>query len=190
MKGLPEHDSGLGVDYIVNNIAGCGAMLKDYDHLLRDDEQYAGKARDFATRSLDICQLILKLDPPRPAHRVERAVTYHHACHLKHAQKAGDPPLILLSWIQGLKLTPLPEADMCCGAAGTYNLSEPVMAQALAERKIKHIQETGAHIVAMGNVGCAMQIQSESHRLAADLHVVHPVTLLYEAYFGPQTQGE
>lgn len=183
-KDLPSHDSGIGVDYIVNNIAGCGAMLKDYDHLLRDDKQWAAKAVDFATRSQDICQILLKLNPARPAHTVERTVTYHHACHLKHAQKAGDPPLELLSWIKGLKIVPLPEADMCCGAAGTYNLSQPEMAQNLAERKINHIQSTQAPVVVMGNVGCAMQIQSEANRVGTPLQVVHPVTLLYEAYFG------
>lgn len=184
ISDLPDHPSGIGVDFIVNNIAGCGAMLKDYDHLLRDDKDYASKGKDFSDRSQDICQILLKLNPAKPTHKLDRTITYHHACHLKHAQKAGDPPLELLSWIQGLQINPLPEADMCCGAAGTYNLSQPEMAQTLAERKIEHIQSTKARIVAMGNVGCAMQVQSESNRLGADLHVVHPVTLLHEAYFG------
>ena len=75
---------------------------------------------------------------------------------------------------------------MCCGAAGTYNLTQPGMAMDLAERKIRHIQATGAKICVTGNVGCAMQIQSEAKRLGVELEVVHPVTLLHEAYFGPR----
>ena len=184
ISDLPEHATGIGVDYIVNNIAGCGAMLKDYDHLLRDDKTYADKGKEFSARSQDICQILLKLNPQKPTRKLDRTITYHHACHLKHAQKAGDPPLELLSWIDGLKMVALPESDMCCGAAGTYNLSQPEMAQELAERKIGHIQSTQATIVAMGNVGCAMQVASESKRMGVDLQVVHPVTLLHEAYFG------
>ena len=73
---------------------------------------------------------------------------------------------------------------MCCGAAGTYNLSQPIMARELAERKLQHIIQTGAKTCVTGNVGCAMHIQSEAKRLGVDLKVVHPVSLLYEAYFG------
>ena len=77
-------------------------------------------------------------------------------------KKSPPPPRKLLARIPGLKLLPLAESDMCCGAAGTYNLTQPEMATDLAERKLKHIQATGAPISATGNVGCAMHIQSEA----------------------------
>ena len=179
-----DGDGKPAVDYIVNNIAGCGAMLKDYPHLLRDDPQYARRAEDFAKRSRDVMELIAELDPPAPEHEVNRDITYHDACHLAHAQKVVAPPRKMLARVKGLNVKPLSESDMCCGAAGTYNLSQPQMARELAERKIAHIQKTGTHVCATGNVGCAMQIQSEADRLGAELEVVHPVSVLHEAYFG------
>ncbi len=182
---LPGDDPTRWPDDVVTNIAGCGAMLKDYDHLLRDDPDYRDKAGEFVKRVRDVSQTILWLDPAPPEHEVRRTVTYHDACHLLHAQKVSDPPRVLLSKIRGLTLVPLPESDMCCGAAGTYNLSQPEMARPLAERKLKHIAATGAGSCVTGNVGCAMQIQSEADRLCMGLTVLHPVTLLHEAYFGP-----
>jgi len=171
-------------DFVVSNVAGCGAMLKDYAHLLRDDMDYAPRAARLSDKSCDIMQLLVELAPPRPTHAVSQRVTYHDACHLAHAQRVTDPPRQALSWIQGLTVVPLVESDMCCGAAGTYNLSQPAMAQALAERKIRHIEATQCDICVTGNVGCAMQIQSEAERMGVPLQVMHPVTLLHRAYLG------
>ena len=173
------------LDYIVTNIAGCGAMLRDYAHLLRDDPHYAERARHFESRVRDISEVLAEFLPGPAPHAINRVVTYHDACHLAHAQKVTDPPRRLLATIPGLKLVPLTENDMCCGAAGTYNLAQPAMARDLAERKIEHIKRTGTDTCITGNVGCAMQIQSEADRLGETLRVVHPVTLLHEAYFGP-----
>ena len=181
-QGSPQANG--PVDHIVNNIAGCGAMLKDYAHLLRDDPAYADRAKAMAQRVRDISELLVELDPPRPAHPIKVTATYHDACHLAHAQKVTDPPRKMLGWIKGLRLINLHESDMCCGAAGTYNLSQPGMARELAERKICHIRDTGAELCVTGNVGCAMQIQSEADRMGVAVKVKHPVSLLYEAYFG------
>jgi len=180
-------------DYIVNNIAGCGAMLKEYVHVLQDDgchgEDHAGeKASAFVAKVRDISELLVELSPPAPTHAIRRTVTYHDACHLAHAQKVTAPPRQLLESIEGLTIVPLFESDMCCGAAGTYNLTQPQMARHLAERKIQAIEKTGARICVTGNVGCAMQIQSEARRLNVDLKIIHPVTLLHEACFGPQNK--
>ena len=171
-------------DYIVANIAGCGAQLKDYGHFLRDDPAYADRAKIFTVKVKDISEILVKFAPPPPTREMAMTVTYHDACHLAHAQKVTAPPRQILSWIRGLKVIPLTESDMCCGAAGTYNLSQPEMAMQLGERKITHIKATGAKVCVTGNVGCAMQIQSESQRLGVELRVVHPVTLLHEACFG------
>jgi len=179
-------------DYIVNNIAGCGAMLKDYANLLRDDPDYAGRARAFADRVRDISELLVQLELPPPTrphpdaqNNAQNNVTYHDACHLAHAQSITAEPRQMLGWIKGINLIALPESDMCCGAAGTYSLTQPSMAAQLGQRKAQHIQKTGATICATGNVGCAMHIQYEADRLGINLRVVHPVTLLHEAYFGP-----
>lgn len=174
-------------DYIVNHIAGCGAMLKEYPHLFRDDPVNSDRAARFASRVRDISELLTDLQPPRPAHPLPaalRTVTYHDACHLAHAQKITQQPREMLRWIDGLSVTALPESDLCCGAAGSYSLTQPEMADQLGERKARRIQETGARVCVTGNVGCAMQIQAQADRLGIDLAVVHPITLLHQAYFG------
>ncbi|MDB5292364.1 MAG: lutA 2, partial [Phycisphaerales bacterium] len=86
--------------------------------------------------------------------------------------------------VPGLKLVPLPESDMCCGAAGTYNLTQPGMATQLAARKLGNIAATGATTCVTGNVGCAMQIRSEAVARGKALRVLHPVELLHQAVFG------
>jgi glycolate oxidase iron-sulfur subunit len=171
---------------IATNIAGCGAMLKDYDHLLRDDPQYADRAKEFSSRVRDISEVLLELGMPEMKHPVDLTITYHDACHLAHAQKVTAAPRKLLAKIPGLKLVPLAESDMCCGAAGTYNLTQPEMATDLAERKLRHIEATGAPVCATGNVGCAMHIQSEAEARHNPIEVVHPVELLHRAVFGSQ----
>ena len=173
-----------GVELITTNIAGCGAMLHEYDHLLRDDPEYAERAKEFVKRVKDISVVLLELGLPKMNHPVNRTVTYHEACHLVHGQKVSAPPRQLLAKIPGLKLVPLPESDLCCGAAGTYNLTQPEMATALAERKLSNIATTNAEICATGNVGCAMHIQSEAAARGQKLKVIHPVQLLHEAVFG------
>ncbi len=171
-------------DAVVTAVAGCGAMLREYGDLLRHKPQ-AEQAEVFASRVRDVTELIAEMGPASLPHPIRERVTYHDPCHLAHAQGVVDPPRRVLSWIDGLEVVPLPESDMCCGAAGTYNLSQPAMSHELAERKIRHIASTGCRVLVTGNVGCAMQIESEALRLGLELEVVHPVTLLHRAIFGP-----
>ena len=195
--GAGNAGSGAGktvpnVDYIVNTVAGCGAMLKEYPHLLRDDPVYAKRAAAFASRVRDICELLVELELPRPTHPLPpelRVATYHDACHLAHAQQITAAPRQLLGSIDGLELVPLAESDMCCGAAGTYSLTQPAMAAELGERKVRCIAATGAGVCVTGNIGCAMQIQAEARRLGVEVRVVHPVTLLYRAYTGDERRA-
>lgn len=172
------------VDWIVTDIAGCGAMLRDYPHLLRDDPDYAQRAVEFASKVRDISEVLLELPLPEPRHAIAMKATYHDACHLAHAQKVTAAPRALLAKISGLMLLPLPENDMCCGAAGTYNLEHPEMSTRLAHRKLANIATTGAELCITGNVGCAMQIQSQAIVDGRKLKVIHPVELLHAAVFG------
>jgi glycolate oxidase iron-sulfur subunit len=171
-------------DYITSTIAGCGAALREYDLLLRDDPDYAERARRFAAKVRDISEVLLELGLPPPKFPVAETATIHDACHLIHAQKVAPQPRQLLAAISGLTLKPLPENDMCCGAAGTYNLTHPKMAGDLAERKVTHVASTGASLCITGNVGCAMHIQSHATATKRPILVVHPVTLLHRAHFG------
>jgi glycolate oxidase iron-sulfur subunit len=117
-------------------------------------------------------------------HPVDATVTYHDACHLAHGQRVTAAPRALLAKVPGLKLVPLPESDMCCGAAGTYNLEHPEMATSLADRKLDNVASTGAPTCATGNVGCAMHLQSRADARGQRVTVVHPVELLHRSVFG------
>ncbi len=185
----PTHEQSPRLDDVVNSIAGCGAMLRSYGHLLCGDPAYAKRGQAFADQVRDISQLLVTLDPPQSQHPSQQPappprhrVAYHDACHLAHAQGITAEPRSLLEKIDGLKVVPLPESDLCCGAAGTYSLMEPEMAETLGRRKIQNIIQTGASVCATGNAGCAMQIQAHATAMGLPLRVVHPVTLLHEAY--------
>lgn len=169
---------------ILVNAAGCGAMMKEYGALLASDPEYAGKARAFSDRVKDLTEYLVDLPLESPPYPVRARVTYHDACHLAHAQGVRDQPRSLLRLIQGVTLVELPESEMCCGSAGSYNLTEPAMARRLGDRKAERVRLTGANIVAAANPGCALQIQASLRRAGIRTQVMHPVELLDRAY-GP-----
>src|SRR5262249_40235721 len=104
------------------------------------------------------------------------------ACHLAHAQGVRATPRQLLAAIPGLELVELGESDVCCGSAGSYNLSEAEMARRLRERKIDHIAASGADCVAVANPGCALQVRAGLAARRLNVRVAHPIELLDEAY--------
>jgi glycolate oxidase iron-sulfur subunit len=173
----------LDVDAVVTNCGGCGHMLKHAPDLFGADETHArGEARRFAGRITDVSELLMDLGPVEPTVAIEATCTYHDSCHLSHGMGVRGEPRSLLARIRGLKLIPLRESDICCGAAGTYNITEPGMSGRLGERKLQHIRETGASIVAAGNVVCLMQITQSVREARLPVEVVHTVDLLARAY--------
>jgi glycolate oxidase iron-sulfur subunit len=181
VRGLNE--TADRVDAIIVNAAGCGAMLKDYGHLLHDTPA-ATTGRKFAAKVRDISEFLVQLGPIKPQHPLPIRATYHDACHLCHAQQIRKQPRLLLEMIPGLELVPLPESELCCGAAGIYNLSQPEMAAQLGERKTANILATGAQAVFTANVGCLMQIGRHLRRQHPDLWVAHPIDALWASYSG------
>jgi glycolate oxidase iron-sulfur subunit len=167
------------VDAVVVNAAGCGAMLKDYGHLLHDK---AGES--LAAKIKDVTEFLVALGPVKPQHPLPLKATYHDACHLCHAQQIRRQPRQLLEMIPGLQLVPLDETEICCGAAGSYNISQPEMAERLGERKAKNILDTGARALFTGNVGCLLQIGKHLRRRRPDLWVAHPIDALWASYSG------
>jgi len=148
------------VDQIVVNAAGCGSAMKEYGRLLRDDGEYAGRARQFAAKCVDVSELLADLEPRAARYPLPLTVAYHDACHLQHAQRIKAAPRRVLQTIPGLQLREIPESDICCGSAGIYNMLEPDAAAALRARKVQNVVKTGADVVVSGNPGCIMQIQS------------------------------
>ncbi len=169
-------------DAIIVNAAGCGAMLKDYAHLLTGPDH--DRATRFVDKVRDISEFLVSLGPIAPSHPIEATVTYHDACHLCHAQQVRAQPRQLLAAIPGVTLVPLNETELCCGAAGTYNLTQPEMSERLGQRKMDNLAATGAEIVATGNVGCILQIARKIKERGSTMTVVHPVDLLDRAYRG------
>ncbi len=170
------------VDAVIANVAGCGAMLKDYSHIAEEMGVVDDRLSRFATKVKDVTEFLMDLGPIPPATKVPLKATYHDACHLCHAQKIREQPRQLLSMIPGLELLPLAESDICCGAAGSYNLTEPDMADRLGHRKAAHIRETRADAVISANAGCTLQIQAMLRDDGRPLPVLHPVEVLDRAY--------
>src|SRR5262245_3134295 len=149
-----------GVETVVVNAAGCGAHLKNYGHLLRDDPAWRERAAAFSRTVADVTEVLVRRPLAGPLGAVRMRVAYHDPCHLAHGQKVRAQPRALLRAIPGLELVDLRESEMCCGSAGTYNLTEPAMARQLLARKVGHLQATGAEAVVTANPGCILQIAS------------------------------
>jgi glycolate oxidase iron-sulfur subunit len=177
-----------GAGAVVVTAAGCGAALKEYGHLLKDDPVYHDRAEAFAGRVRDVHEYLAERDLVPPPLAVRRTVTYQEPCHLAHAQRITAQPRKLLGAIKGLDLVEMRESSLCCGSAGIYNLLRPQMAEELGDRKARHVMETPATEVVTGNPGCAMQLRSSLARNGSDARVRYVVELLDEAYGGARTK--
>ena len=175
--------AGVEVDAIIVNAAGCGAMLKDYGHLFHHSP-LEEKAARFAKKVKDISEFLIELGPVEPTHPIGLKAAYHDACHLCHGQQIRKQPRQLLELIPGLQLAPLNESEICCGAAGSYNLTQPEMAERLGERKARNILETKVDGVFSGNVGCLIQLGRYLRAKKPELVIAHPIDALWASYCG------
>ena len=156
--------------------------MKEYGHVVGKGLQQTAK------RTYDITEFLLAnglkecllSSPGFP----NLTLTYHDACHLAHGQKITSPPRELLAAIPGVTLTPLPESDLCCGSAGTYNIFQPQMARKLLDRKWSNIAGTDAHIAVMGNPGCQGWIQQAADEAGSPIRVMHTADVLEAAFSG------
>jgi glycolate oxidase iron-sulfur subunit len=178
----------FGTDPIVVTAAGCGAALKEYDYLLKDDPEYAERAQRFSARVVDLTEYLAAGDLVPPTKSIRRTVTYQEPCHLAHAQRITTQPRTLLRAIPGLELTEMKESSLCCGSAGIYNIIRPGMANDLGDRKALHAMETPATEVITANPGCLMQVRASLIRNGSTARVRHIADLLDEAYGGSKTK--
>jgi len=170
-----------GLDAIVVDAAGCGAQLKGYAHLLETDHEWHDRAAAFTEKVRDASEYLASLPLPSKLGKLDATVTYQEPCHLAHAQRIRAEPRALLGRIQGLKLLEMAESDVCCGSAGSYNLQQPDLADALLARKIDAIERTGADIVVSANPGCMLQVQSGLAERRMKTDVLHLVEVLDRA---------
>lgn len=173
-------------DAIISNAGGCGSHLSHYDHLLEDDAAYRDRAAEWSRKLKDVSAYLVEIGFRKPASATSTvesvSVTYHESCHLCHGQKVSKQPREILNAIPGVALTECAEATWCCGSAGIYNITQPDTAGWLQQRKLGHLRDTGAPVIATANPGCHLQIEN-GFKEAGDPHtVVHPVILLARAY--------
>jgi glycolate oxidase iron-sulfur subunit len=165
-------------DFIVVNSAGCGALLKDYGHLLGTRE-----AEAFAASVRDISELLAERGP-RPGGPLDVEVAYDAPCHLQHAQRVQEAPLAVLRAIPQLRLQLLPGSDRCCGSAGIYSILRPRMARMVLDAKIESVLSATPRpdLIVTGNPGCIMQIGAGLRAADLPIRVAHPVELLDLSY--------
>ncbi len=165
---------------VVTNAAGCGAMLKEYGHLLADDPAWAARAARLSSRVRDVSEYLATRDLPAMGAIAEDTVVvaYQDACHLGHAQRITAAPRDLIRRIPGVTLRDLPDKALCCGSAGVYNVTHPEMARTLGDRKAEAVAATGATIIVTANPGCQLQLQASLARAGSRVKVMHLVDLL------------
>jgi glycolate oxidase iron-sulfur subunit len=172
----------LDVDAVITNAAGCGSGMKEYPALFKELIE-EDQAVQFAEKVLDISVFLSRLglvEPPALEHPLTAA--YHDACHLANAQGVRSEPRALLSSIPNLLMLEIPEGELCCGSAGTYNLEQPEIAGQLGERKARNILATGAEVIITGNIGCLTQIAAQLARLGRPLPIWHTIQVIDRAY--------
>ncbi|MGH7449282.1 MAG: heterodisulfide reductase-related iron-sulfur binding cluster, partial [Longimicrobiales bacterium] len=170
-----------GVDTVVVNAAGCGAMMKEYGEQLRHDAAWAERAEAFVRKVRDVSEFLMER-PLRRGADVPLRVTYDAPCHLHHGQRIRDAPLQVLDSVPGLERVPLADADECCGGAGLYGVNHPELGGRILSDKVAAIRATGADAVLTPNPGCMMQIGAGLLLAGADTVVLHPIEILDESY--------
>jgi glycolate dehydrogenase iron-sulfur subunit len=169
-----------GLDAVVINTSGCGVTVRDYGYLLRNDGNYARKAARISALAKDVSEVMAELGLGAPVIATGQRVAYHSACSMQHGQRILEPPKALLA-AAGFIVLEVPEAHLCCGSAGTYNMLQPEISTRLRERKVHNIKSTRPDIIAAGNVGCLTQIAQ-----ATSIPVAHTAELLDWATGGPR----
>ena len=168
--------------WIVVNSAGCGAMMKAYGHLLRDDVAFAERAVVFSKRVRDVSEVLTAAPLRQPLRAVPLRVAYDDPCHLLHGQKIRQQPRDMLQQIPELTLLTVPESDWCCGSAGIYNLVHQDTAQTLLARKMAHLASVEPQLIVTGNPGCMLQLRQGVAQHGLHVAVRHPVEVLAWAY--------
>ncbi|MEQ6376774.1 (Fe-S)-binding protein [Bacillaceae bacterium S4-13-58] len=174
----------LEVDYIILNAGGCGAFLVDYGHLLKDDPEWAERAKEFSEKVLDISEVLVELEfDKRDLKLPGQVITYQDSCHLRNVMKTAAAPRKLLQAIQGSTYVELKEADHCCGSAGIYNIVQEEMSMQILDHKMENVKAIQPNVIVTANPGCLLQMKVgiEREELNENMRAVHIVDLLLEA---------
>jgi glycolate oxidase iron-sulfur subunit len=177
------------VEFIITDCATCGSTLKEYGKILAGDPLWAARAAAFSKKVRDISEFLMSIPMEKPVGRLEARVTYHDPCHLRRGQGVWKQPRLLLQMIDGLEFIELPEADWCCGLAGTQIITHYESSLKTLKRKTDQIASTQAAYVVSGCPACQMQLKAGLMRAGLDVRVDHPIALLDMAYRNGNSSG-
>lgn len=170
------------LELIVTDCATCGSKLKEYGEIMADEPEWAERAAAFSAKVRDVSEFLMSIPLEKPGGRIEARVTYHDPCHLRRAQNVWQQPRELLQLIDGIDYVELPEADWCCGSAGSQLITHYETSLKVLDRKMENLAGTGAEMIASGCPGCQMQLATGIKRQKLGVEVVHPISLLDRAY--------
>ncbi len=170
------------ISAVITASAGCGARMKEYGHLLERDAEYAERAAMFSRKVKDIHEYLVDLPFVPPRGRIAKRVTYQDSCHLANAQNITDTPRIILASIPGVELVEMEQSNVCCGAGGTYTITERAFSLRVLNSKMRNVGRTNADVLATANPGCVLQLQYGAQRYGPLIEVKYVTDLLDEAY--------
>ncbi len=150
-----------GAEAIVMTASGCGVLVKEYGHLLRNDREYADKAAHVSKLTKDLCEVVQSENLDPLCIESNTRVAFHAPCSLQHGQKLNGVVESILTRI-GLRLTPVPDPHLCCGSAGTYSILQRKIAEQLKKNKITALQSGNPDLVATANIGCLAHMQADA----------------------------
>lgn len=171
----------LGGEAIVTDCASCASFLKDYPRLFEEGDPDRARAEAVAARVREASEFLAQLELPANLRPIGAVVTYHDPCHLSRYQKVTAPPRDLLRRLPGVEYRELPEADWCCGGAGSYALTHHDLSLRILERKMENIRTTGADVVVTPCPACLMQLRYGARRFGVGVEVVHLTELVRRA---------
>ncbi len=176
--------SGDGFDAIVTNAAGCGSTLKEYMHLFSGGSAEHDRAAAFSRKMRDVTEFLAELGLAAPLNPLPMRVTYQDSCHLLHGQKIREAPRKLIRSIPGIEFVEMPHADLCCGSAGVYNVTQPEASMSLLKDKMENARSTAAPVIVTANPGCILQLRAGAHIHGTGQEVLHVVELLERSIAG------
>ncbi|MGI8539845.1 MAG: (Fe-S)-binding protein [Rubrobacteraceae bacterium] len=180
----------LDLDYVIINSAGCGSTMKEYGHILRDEPEYAERAKRFSEKVRDVSEFLQEVGTVAERHPLPTTVAYHDACHLAHAQGIRAQPRKTLTDIPGMEVMEIKEPEVCCGSAGIFNMVEPDTAGQLGERKAKNVAATGAKMIVTSNPGCTLQIQGSLKKMGyGEMPARHPMEVVDASIRGESVES-
>lgn len=170
------------MDVIVTDCATCGSKLREYGDILENDPIWSEKAKKFSSKIRDISEFLMSIPLEKPTGNIDARITYHDPCHLRRAQKVWKEPRALMQMIDGVEYVEMPEADWCCGSAGSQLITHYETSTHVLDRKMENLKSTDAEIIASGCPGCQMQLMTGIQREGLNIKVMHPIQLLDQAY--------